>query len=71
MRTGRGCPWTAEQEEALRAAVAAHGRCWEEVRGRVEEHGEFAALRAHLGAPQSRCLRKHWDALEKKRKAAA
>jgi hypothetical protein len=61
--TGAAAPWTRAQDEALRAAVAAHGRAWTRIRADVEHRGLYAPLAAHLGAPDSKCLRKRADKL--------
>jgi hypothetical protein len=69
LNTGKAEPWTAPQDDALRAAVAEHGNHWETIRTRVEAAADaaddaYAQLLPHLGAPGSKSLRKRWDRLQ-------
>ncbi len=61
--TGAAAPWLRAEDAALRAAVAAHGRAWTAIREAVEQDGAFPPLLSHLGAPESKCLRKRADKL--------
>jgi hypothetical protein len=61
--TGAAAPWLRAEDDALRAAVAAHGRAWTAIREAVEQQGAFPPLLSHLGAPESKCLRKRADKL--------
>jgi hypothetical protein len=61
--TGAAAPWLRAQDGALRDALAAHGRKWTLIRDAVQQRGAFAPLLSHLGAPESKCLRKRADKL--------
>jgi hypothetical protein len=63
--TGARAHWRRCEDVQLRAVVAAFGRSWDlAIRPAVEAHGSsFGALRRHLGARKSKCLRKRFDVL--------
>jgi hypothetical protein len=61
--TGAAAPWLRAEDAALRAALAAHGRKWAIIRAHVIDCGAFLPLLSHLGAHDSKCLRKRADKL--------
>ncbi len=63
--TGARAHWRRCEDVQLRAVVATFGRSWDlAIRPAVEVHGSsYGALRRHLGARKSKCLRKRFDVL--------
>lgn len=60
--TGAAAFWTRAEDAQLRDAYATHGRQWELFRT-LAVAGEYPLLIRHLGAPDSKCLRKRMDRL--------